>query len=183
MNNRVSVALSPKQIKDMKSYLDAFTGAMPFLVGLTDEERVGLMKMRRNNKLFVEDCLLVAKDSPHLLTEYITEEEMRKDYDLYQILDEFEHLLLVMYQKVRDTRILAGSEAIVCALMFYKMCKIGEAAGVPGAAAGVKRMAKRFEGMGRSIEQIVIDDGTSSDEESDSGSNTPTDSNPDGKAA
>jgi hypothetical protein len=49
---------------------------------------------------------------------------------------------------VRDTQILAGSEAYSTALMAYRMFQMAAQSGMPGLDSVVSRLSERFAGQG-----------------------------------
>lgn len=147
-NNRVSVKLSPKDLQNLHDDLSNFEKKMPFGVGLTSDERMRMLKIRRSNKLFVEEALAVAKEFPDLMPVFLTAEELEKDFTLHVQLDGLEKMILSLLKMVQDTRIISGAEAIQAALMIYKLVKIAAAAGMPKAQAAYERLAIRFEEQG-----------------------------------
>lgn len=170
LNNRVSAKLNPKQVVDAKSHLEAFKNMLPFLIGLTPSERMKMTKIRRDNKLFVEDTIRALEEFPQILPSYVDKAELELDYDLFNTLDGIEEILMQLLQRVRDTRMMAGSEAILASLMAYRLFKMAAAAGVPGAQTASERMGIRFEGIGNSS--------SSDDEESDESKDSPENDSP-----
>ncbi|MDX1906188.1 MAG: hypothetical protein SF053_04080 [Bacteroidia bacterium] len=149
-NNRISQALTPATVTEIKALLRQIEDKLPFLIGLTNEERKMMPKISRSNKLFVDDTLQACVDNSALLPPYLDIAEMRKDYELYRTLGEILQPVAQLYEKVRDTQILAGSEAYSTALMSYRMFQMAGKSGVPGLDAIVTRLSERFAGQGPS---------------------------------
>lgn len=147
-NNRISAGLSPTDIQDILAAINTITNKMPFLIGLTAEERKVLPKINRQNKLFVDDSLQACNNNTSLLPNYISVAEMQKDYDLYRSLEQVLQPLAQLYEKVRDTQTLAGSEAYSSALMIYKMFQMAAGVGMPGMDTIVAQLSERFAGQG-----------------------------------
>ncbi|MBK7874135.1 MAG: hypothetical protein IPJ74_27555 [Saprospiraceae bacterium] len=63
-NNRVSASLNPDDFNAIKQAIQEIRNRMPFLLGLTLEERKKLAKINRSNKLFVGDAIEVARKTP-----------------------------------------------------------------------------------------------------------------------
>lgn len=147
-NNRLSVPKNPELIKEALARLQEINDMLPFLTGLTKEERIGLLKMKNANKLFVRDALDCAKKNPNVLPAYIDIDEFEKDIVLYDELDELILSFEVTLRKLRDTRMLAGSEAYQSALAIYKMCKTASQAGVAGTKSLYDYLKIRFKGQG-----------------------------------
>jgi len=56
-NNRLSVVMTATQVQAVKDALQTLLTNMPFLIGLTVEERSTLPKISVANKVFTEDAL------------------------------------------------------------------------------------------------------------------------------
>lgn len=149
-NNRVSASLAQQEVEDLKSLIRQIEAKLPFLLGLTNDERRLLPKISRSNKLFVDETLQACADNASLLPGYLNVEEMRKDYALYRALGDVLQPLAQLYEKVRDTQMLAGSEAYSTALMSYRMFQMAGKSGMPGMDAVVSRLSERFAGQGAS---------------------------------
>ncbi|HMO39144.1 MAG TPA: hypothetical protein PKC76_05985 [Saprospiraceae bacterium] len=147
-NNRISASLTPEDFSAVKQAIQEIGYRMPFLLGLTIEERRKLAKMSRSNKLFVADALDVARENPTVLPYYLTFEELEKDYVLFQQLNEILLPLEQLYERVRDTQIMAGSEAYQTSLTLYKLTKVAADAGMPGMDSAHAKLKVRFEGQG-----------------------------------
>jgi hypothetical protein len=98
----------------------------------------------------VDETLQACADNASLLPGYLNVEEMRKDYALYRALGDVLQPLAQLYEKVRDTQMLAGSEAYSTALMSYRMFQMAGKSGMPGMDAVVSRLSERFAGQGAS---------------------------------
>ncbi len=149
-NNRISVTLDAYSIEQIKGAFSTINQFMPFLVGLNADERQTLPKMNVANKQFVFDALMAMNNNQALFPTYLSATELNKDYTLYSQLDELVSLALQLTEKLRDTQILAGSEAYVSALSVYKMVTAAAQAGMPGADTVCDQLAERFSGQGGS---------------------------------
>lgn len=147
-NNRVSANLTPEDFNAVKQAIQEIGYRMPFLIGLTLEERKKLAKINRSNKLFVADAVDVARENPTVLPYYLTVEELEKDFSLFQQLNEILLPLEQLYEKVRDTQILAGSEAYQTSLVLYKLTRVAAEAGLPGMDTAHAKLKVRFDGQG-----------------------------------
>ena len=83
-----------------------------------------------------------------MLPAYVNVPEMLKDFDLYRFLEQVLQPIAQLYEKVRDTQILAGSEAYTIALVAYKQFQIAVASGMPGMDTIVAQLSERFSGQG-----------------------------------
>ena len=148
LHNRVSATLTPEQVATVKTALQQIREALPFLIGLTTDERQTLPKMNIANRSFTEDALNVIDHNPGIFPPYLDLAELRKDLQLYDQLGALVTLANQLCELMRDTQILAGSEAYVTALTGYKMAGAAASSGVPGAKTVYDLLKKRFEGQG-----------------------------------
>jgi hypothetical protein len=149
-NNRLSAALAPEAAAEIRQMVRQIEQKLPFLLGLTPEERKALPKINRSNKLFVDETLQACADNGNFLPPYLDVAEMRRDYELYRALGEVLQPLAQLYEKLRDTQILAGSEAFSTALMAYRMLQMAARSGMPGLDTVVSRLSERFASQGPS---------------------------------
>ena len=147
-SNRVSASLSVAAINNIKTALSTIKTNLPFAVGLTDDERITLPKINEANRLFVSDAINAVSNNAGMLPAYFTPTEMKLDYDLYVALDELVLLCTQTTELMRDTQMLAGSEAFVGALTAYRLIGAAAKAGVPGADAVYASMEERFKNQG-----------------------------------
>ena len=147
-NNRLSVTLAATAVSAVKTAVTTINTQLPFLVGLTPEERKAVPKIDVGNKIFVEDALLAIQNNATLFPAYLNVAEVQKDFTLYEQLDELVLLVGLLYEKLRDTQILAGSEAYTSALIAYKLLGAASDAGLPGADAAYNQLKQRFSGQG-----------------------------------
>ncbi|WP_271767963.1 hypothetical protein [Aquimarina algiphila] len=170
VNNRLSVTVDSQVITEVKSKIDEISTLLPFLTGLTKDERRNLPKINRSNKVFVEDALDSMRQNGDILPNFIKLGEVEKDYSLYNDLKVLALELAELSEKVNDTRILAGSEAYSTSLLAYKMFGVAANSGVPGAEALHSRLKERFSSNGNSIteENEQEDQNQNPDNETDS---------------
>ncbi len=160
VNNRLSVTVDPQVINEVKTKIDEINTLLPFLTGLTKDERRTLPKINRSNKVFVEDALDSMRQNSDIIPSFIKVDEVEKDYSLYNDLKVLSLELAELSEKVNDTRILAGSEAYSTSLLAYKMFGVAANSGVPGAEALYGRLRERFANAGNTSNDETTD-GTS----------------------
>lgn len=149
-SNRLSVTLTPAAITAIKAAIAAVDSQLPFLLGLTNAERKALPKIDVNNKVFVEDSLTAINNNGGILPTYINAVEIGKDLVLFEQLDELVQLVGQLFDKLRDTQMLAGSEAYVSSLVAYKLFASAADAGLPGAESIYNQLKQRFIAEGSS---------------------------------
>lgn len=145
--NRLSADINQAEMARIMAGVADAQQTMPFLIGLTDYERRHLPKIRRSNRLFVEEAIQALDENQTWMPGYINPLEIRRDYALYNQLRKVEMIVGQFYEQVIHTRILAGSEAYQGCLMFYRMAKEAAASGVPGAQVVVDMLKERFDSI------------------------------------
>jgi hypothetical protein len=143
-NNRINITATAAQITAVKAAFQTILTNLPFLIGLTTDERTSLPKMNVNNKAFAEDSINAGANNAAMVPSYLSVPNMQNDLTLFNQLDELEGLANQLCERIRDTRILAGSEAYVSALALYRLFGSAAEAGVPGADAIVAQLRERF---------------------------------------
>lgn len=143
--NRLSAVLSDSDFARIEAMVTDLRSVMPYLVGLTDEERRTLPMIRRNNKLFVDEAVRLVRANQDYLPPYFDSNEMVRDLELHDKMLGVERLLAQLYEQVVHTRMLAGNEAYRQALLFYQLSKSAAASGVSGSQSVVDSLGERFE--------------------------------------
>jgi hypothetical protein len=143
-NNRISYVLPEEKKARITDLLNQLNDEFDFVKGLTNEERRELPKINKSNKLFVQDAIAASQENSEIFPSYIQPEEVKKDYNLFEDIDPILLSLESLYNKVRDTQMLAGSEAYSSSLMIYRMFKSAADTGVPGTQAIYNGLKERF---------------------------------------
>ena len=146
--NRLNTVMPDADIAEVKGFIKNIYGKMPFLIGLTNDERVTLPKISENNKVFVGDSINAVVNNAPMLPSYLNVADIKSDLTLYEQLDELEMLALQLVEKIQDTRMLCGSVAYVSSLAAYRLFEAAAMAGIPGADAIYDALKQRFAGQG-----------------------------------
>ncbi len=146
--NRLNLVMTDADITDVKKSITNIHGKMPFLIGLTTDERVTLPKISENNKVFVSDSINALVNNADMLPSYLKVADIKNDLILYEQLDELEGMALQLVEKIQDTRMLCGSEAYASSLTAYRLFEAAASAGIPGADAVYDALKQRFAGQG-----------------------------------
>lgn len=149
LNNRVNSTATPAQVTAVKAAFQTILTNMPFLVGLTADERKSLNAIDVNNKAFTEDALAAAVNNPTLVPAYLSVPNLQSDLTLFTQMDEISGLANQLCERIEDTKMLAGSEAYNVALGLYKSFGSAADAGVIGANSIVDKLKTRFANNGK----------------------------------
>ena len=147
-NNRLNITLTAAEMTAVKTALQTINTNLPFLIGLTKDERQSLSTINVSNKAFAEDAINAGVNNPTLVPSYVSLVNMQNELTLFTQLDELVGIVNQLCEKLEDTRILAGSESYVSALTLYKLFGSAADAGVPGADAIVTQLKARFANQG-----------------------------------
>ena len=149
-NNRINTTATAAQVTAVKTALQTIAANLPFLVGLTTEERIALPSINVSNKAFTEDAINAGVNNPTLIPSYVSVVNMKNDMLLFTQLDEIIMMTKQLLEKMEDTQLLAGSEAYTSALTLYKLFGSAADAGVAGTDTIVTQLKQRFAGQGGS---------------------------------
>jgi hypothetical protein len=144
LNDRVNTTATAVQVTAVKAAFQTILTNLPFLVGLTADERKSLNSIDVNNKAFTEDAINAGVNNAALIPAYISVANMKNDLTLFTQLDELSGLASQLCERIEDTKMLAGSEAYNAALALYKIFGSAADAGVSGADSIVDQLKKRF---------------------------------------
>jgi hypothetical protein len=143
-NNRVNVTATPAQVTAVKTAFQTIMTNLPFLVGLTADERKSLQTIDVGNKAFTEDAINAAVNNAAFVPSYVSVAGMQNDLTLFTQLDEISGLANQLCERLEDTKMLAGSEAYQGALTLYRAFGTAADAGALGADSIVEQLKKRF---------------------------------------
>lgn len=148
--NRVNTVIDDVTMDALKRGTQSLLDNMPFLVALTDEERLSLSGLDISNKVFVEEAFDYLSSNPGIMPPAVNAANLKNDLELYNQLDTVESWLQNVLNQVSDTKRLAAHEAYSSSLMIYKLLSVFSQTGVPGAQQGYERLSRRFAQSGRS---------------------------------
>lgn len=123
------------------------TALAPALVALTPHQRRRAVKMGDGSQAFCRIACDVARKNLGLLPRDFDIDEMARDLASHDALVQRLVVLSNLMERVHDTDLALGSDAMVAALEAYAHLKVaGKGEGVDGLR---KQMSKRFEGQRR----------------------------------
>jgi len=158
LSNRSDAVISDADMADIQSQIADITQRLPFLVGLTPQERKRLNTIRHQKKLFVEQIVRSFEENQAILPGYLDAEAIRRDYELFEQLTELELIVGQLQEKLVHTRMLAGSEAYEGSLVFYHSLKRAAKSGLPGVQTVLEELKPFFEGQRRGGQSAVEDE-------------------------
>ena len=123
VENRVDASLSQEEVQEIMVAIQTIKEKLPFLIDLSKEERVSMLKMGDKSRAFVEKTRELVKQNPDFLPRSFDIEEMERDVELFQSLYPIAQSLSQLHELVDDTMMVVGSEAYAAALVAYRYAK------------------------------------------------------------
>lgn len=153
LTEKLSVVVTPEKDTVIQQLLDNLLTEMAFLILLAIEDRRRLAKMGRRDLDFVYRAYKHASGSPTYTPPYVALEEFKKDVDLSTWLRKIEKKMGLIFFKVKDTALIAESEAYQTARLYYKSVCAAANAGDEEAEKIVIEMAKHYRKKSSSDEE------------------------------
>lgn len=114
----VNFTLSEDELKEISDVLDKLCGMLePKTISLTPKLRQKLPKMGDKNLAFVEKTIGMADKNPDFVPSYIKLEETKKDFNRAKAIRVIKWKIEVINQKLEDTGIKSGNEALSTCLV------------------------------------------------------------------
>lgn len=120
----VNATLSRQDIDAIIRELQTIQEQLPFLVGLSPQERRQLAKMGRKAQTFTVRALDMASQHMDMMPRYLDVDEARRDLALYEALNPILQAVNHLKELLEDTQMLAGSEAYAAARLAYNAAKM-----------------------------------------------------------
>lgn len=130
MDNRIDTTFTDAQQIAASKAIDDLAAALPFLYDLSPEERRELFKLGDKSRTFADVALVTARTHTDALPRSFDVDRFEADLALFRALEPVHARLRDLFERVDDTRMLAGAEAMEAARAVYYYTK-----GHPGAAA------------------------------------------------
>ncbi|UCH97960.1 MAG: hypothetical protein JSV88_14190 [Candidatus Aminicenantes bacterium] len=143
---KISRVLSDEEIEGLLqdiTNLDAKISA--FAVNLSIKDRKTLYKMGDRSLPFVEQALKYAHTHKEFVPPFLNVEEFQKDWDLARQLKDLMKRVEPVMEKLSDTYMAAGADALSAALSLYDAVKAAAKASKPGSDVIVAELKRRYE--------------------------------------
>ena len=132
MKNYISAQLTNEKMEKIKSLLGQIEEELPFLINLSPSERQAIPTMDNVRKPFVEKALSYGQSIGEIVPAYVDLEELKRDLDLYEKLQEINRKIGPMAEKVDDTTKAVSADAYGVGLTIYTSSKMAQKNGYPG---------------------------------------------------
>jgi hypothetical protein len=143
--NQLSILIPTTVIDEVMLKLqECKTSLAPYLQGLTTEERKSLFKMGNKTVANVQKTKSYVDTNPEFVPGYMDKTEFLKDEAIVSLLSPISNLALQLATDVDDTVMLAGSEALQAAMLYYGQVKEANSRGIPTARPIYEDLSQRF---------------------------------------
>ena len=148
--NRVSATRSDADVDEIMAAIDTLKQKMPFLVDLSKQDRLSMLKMGDKSRAFVQKMMEVVKQNQDFLPRSFDVDEMQKDVELFNSLYPVLMALQQCTDLLEDTVMVVGSEAYAAALVAYRYAKDADlGAGLEGVLDDIGRRFARKSGQAK----------------------------------
>lgn len=145
--NQISFKIPSEDKQAIKGAIDVLNEKLlPNLKALNPDERQALPKAGDKSVAFLEKTREFLESNKDLVPSFIDVEEYVIDVDGMNELHEYLTPIKQLASLLDDSMKLAGSEAYVTALAFYKSVKNAAKMNIPGAKEVNEELSRRFKG-------------------------------------
>jgi hypothetical protein len=145
ISNRVSEVIPEAVITEVTNKLNECRIALaPYLLGLTEQERQDLFKMGNKTIATVQKVQSYVQTNPDFIPSYMQTNEFGKDVTVASVLTPLHNVALQLASDMDDTRMLAGSEALAEALIYYGSVREASSRGIAQAKPIYDDLRQRF---------------------------------------
>lgn len=150
MENRVHIEIPESDMTEIQYAIETLNKKLtPFLITLSSDDKRALPKMGEGTEPFVEKVLDYVKTHSNFNPPYLEVKNMEVDFnsvkELHSIITPLEKII----DRIKDTEMLAGSEAYVAALSYYNSVKMGMKLQLPEAESIYDDLKERFKRQGK----------------------------------
>lgn len=145
LTEKLSFIVAPEKDTIVHQLLDNLLTELEFLLILSVEERKQLSKMGRRDLDFVHRGIKHAAGTPLYIPLFTSLEEFKKDVDLATWLRKVQKKLDLIFTKVKDTALVAESEAYQTARLYYNSVKAAANAGDKEAEIISRELARHYK--------------------------------------
>jgi hypothetical protein len=148
--------LTSENIAQIETGLTGIKTLMPWLVGLSTEDRKNLSIVGSKTTQFIQRAVESVRQNPELAPSFLDAERLNSRYKLYNDLLSILEPVQLLERMIADTMMVAGSEAYSEARDYYNTVKRAAISNVPGAQAVADNLKTRFVKATRKGENTVI---------------------------
>lgn len=143
--NQISTTIPAAVVeKVLKALQESKSALAPYLHALTDVEKRSLFKMGDKTIATVQKVKTYVETNPEFVPTYMDTVEFLKDEAVASQLNPVVSLAEQLVADLQDTITLAGSEALLAAMLYYGQIKEAYKNGIPASKPIYDDLSKRF---------------------------------------
>ena len=142
--------ITESELSKIQTLLSQLKEDLAFTINLTPEERKQLYKVDERRVGFVENACREMDANTAILPGFFDVQSAKNDLKLYQQLKSIEVELEKLLDRVYDTRVQAGHQAMQASRLFYNSVQQAKASGVAGADT-LHQLLKQHYNVGRPL--------------------------------
>jgi hypothetical protein len=144
----ISVSMPQADIDAVKAAITTINSKLPFLITLDAGEKQSLFKLGAKSADFVNDASAAVVSFPQILPPSFDKTEYAKDTALFKTLSDLKMLVDSLTEKIDNTYVAVGSEAMQASLEVYAYVQTAKDR-TPGLASVAEKLKERFKKIGR----------------------------------
>lgn len=145
MSDYISAEITQEVINQITTDLADIRAKLPFSIKLSAAVKKSMPKLEDARSPFVSKCLFYARKEPKIIPPFTDLDELERDLNLFNNLQNIAKEVNRLADIVNDTRIAAGSDAYSAALTIYNSAKQAARMNIPGTKAIVDDLKTSFE--------------------------------------
>ena len=138
------LSLSDSQMQSLRSFYDALEQILKLRDGLNQRESSRLIRLRKDNLLFVHDSLDAINQLPELCPRFLDPEKVREEGKLFEQIRFLEQIHANTAAALKDLRMKLGDKCYRNGLMIYNSVQNAATNGYPKVRPIYKQMRSRF---------------------------------------
>ncbi|PSN18589.1 hypothetical protein C7271_11720 [filamentous cyanobacterium CCP5] len=146
--SNISAEISAESLAKIEAALATIDKEMPFLINLTVTERRQFFKMGDKSMAFVSNSITAAQQNQAILPSNFDLPELNRDFELAKTLTSVLSSLKTITERVDDTLLAVGSEAMRSSLNIYDYVK-ASAKYQHGLKSVAEQLGERFKAIGK----------------------------------
>jgi hypothetical protein len=147
-DNLISATVSNEDLQAIKEAIALIKSKLPFLVTLSPQLRMELVKMGEKSIGFDEKCTMYMANHGELIPAFVDQDELVRDRALRSQLLELDALVNTLGQSLDDTLMLVNQDIWMANLAFYQSVREAAKRGRPNAQTLYDDLRTRFPGGG-----------------------------------
>src|ERR1041384_7847357 len=118
--NRVSASIAAADVTTITGAVTTIQTKLPFLIGLSDDDRKSMLKMGEKSEGTHSKCLGYMASNPEFLPGFVNKSEIDKDEALRKSIMQFYPQLSTLFRSMDDTLMVVNSELWMADLAYYQ---------------------------------------------------------------